>query len=143
MRATFPEDSPLHAFSEAEVQAIFAAGSLRMCVAGEAILSEGEAGDSMYFLINGKAEARLHTGTTVRTYGPGAYFGELSFINPGHKRSATIVAVTDTWLQCRERGQPRDRRLILGCQRATTPDAPAPRRAHRSYRLGCEQGRRN
>lgn len=99
MRATFPEDSPLHAFSEAEVQAIFAAGSLRMCVAGEAILSEGEAGDSMYFLINGKAEARLHTGTTVRSYGPGAYFGELSFINPGHKRSATIIAVTDTWLQ--------------------------------------------
>lgn len=99
MRSSFPADSPLHAFTEAEVQAIFAAGSLRMCVAGEAIVSEGEPGESMFFLITGRAEARLHTGTTVRTYGPGSYFGELSFINPGHKRSATIVAVTDTWLQ--------------------------------------------
>jgi hypothetical protein len=31
MRATFPEDSPLHAFSEAEVQAIFAAGAAGKC----------------------------------------------------------------------------------------------------------------
>lgn len=98
MRASYPADSPLHAFTEDEVKAIFAAGSIRMCVAGEAIVTEGEAGDSMYFVIEGQAEARVHT-RTVRSYGSGAYFGELSFINPGHKRSATIVAVTDAWLQ--------------------------------------------
>jgi CRP-like cAMP-binding protein len=99
MRSSFPPDSPLHAFTEAEVKAIFAAGSIRMCVAGEAIVTEGEAGESMFFVIEGQAEARLHTGRTVRSYASGSYFGELSFINPGHRRSATIVAVTDAWLQ--------------------------------------------
>lgn len=95
----FPPDSPLHAFSEAEVQAIFAAGTLRTCEAGEAILTEGEPGDSMFFLVEGTAEARLATGRNVRTYGPGSYFGELSFINPGHRRSTTVVATSVAKLQ--------------------------------------------
>lgn len=91
---SFPTESPLHAFSEAEVGAIFAAGTLRTCVAGEAILTEGEPGDSMFFLVEGSAEARLATGKNVRSYEPGSYFGELSFINPGHRRSTTVVATT-------------------------------------------------
>src|SRR5262245_38794693 len=48
----------------------------------------------MFFLVEVNAEARLVTGKNVRTYGPGSYFGELSFINPGHRRSTTIVATT-------------------------------------------------
>ena len=48
----------------------------------------------MFFLVEGDAEARLANGKTVRAYGPGSYFGELSFINPGHRRSTTIVATT-------------------------------------------------
>lgn len=99
MRSDFPPDSPLHAFTEEEVQAIFAAGRVRTCVAEEAILQEGEPGDSMFFLVEGQAEARLGTGRAVRSYGPGSYFGELSFINPGHKRSATIVATAPARLQ--------------------------------------------
>ena len=95
----FPPESPLHAFSEAEVDAIFTAGTMRTCDAGEAILTEGEPGDSMFFLIEGTAEARLATGKNVRTYGPGSYFGELSFINPGHRRSTTVVATTLARLQ--------------------------------------------
>lgn len=95
---SFPPESPLHAFSESEVDAIFAAGTIRTCAAGEAILSEGEPGDSMFFLVEGHAEARLPTGKAVRSYGPGSYFGELSFINPGHRRSATIVATVPTKL---------------------------------------------
>jgi diguanylate cyclase (GGDEF)-like protein len=88
----FPADSPLHAFTDPEVRAIFAAGTLRTCSAHEAILVQGDPGDSMFFLVDGHAEARLDSGTTLRSYGPGSYFGELSFINPGHCRSATIVA---------------------------------------------------
>ena len=88
----FPPDSPLHAFSDDEVAAIFAAATARTCAAGEAILTEGEPGDSMFFLVEGRAEARLATGKNVRAYGPGSYFGELSFINPGHRRSTTVVA---------------------------------------------------
>lgn len=95
----FPPESPLHAFTEEEVNAIFAAGKRRSCTPNEAIVAEGEAGDSMFFLVEGSAEARLDSGRAVRTYGPGSYFGELSFVNPGHRRSATIVATSRTHLQ--------------------------------------------
>ncbi len=99
MRTGFPPESPLHAFTDAEVDAIFAAGTLRTCAAGEHVLTEGEPGDSMFFLVEGQAEAALDTGKIVRSYGPGSYFGELSFINPGHRRSTSIVAKTAAQLQ--------------------------------------------
>jgi diguanylate cyclase len=99
VRVTFPPDSPLHAFTDAEVDAIFAAGTQRTCAAGDAILTEGEPGDSMFFLVDGQAEATLDTGKIVRSYGPGSYFGELSFINPGHRRSTSILARTAVTLQ--------------------------------------------
>lgn len=99
MATRFPPDSPLHAFADAEVQAIFAASTAREVGANEAIVTVGTPGESMFFVLEGRAEARLHTGETLRTYGPGSYFGELSFINPGHKRSATITAVTSMRLQ--------------------------------------------
>ncbi len=92
MRSTFLPDSPLHAFTEADLSAIFAACAPRECAAAEVIFSEGDAGDAMYFVLDGQAEAKIHGGKTVRTYGPGSYFGELSFINPGHRRSATLVS---------------------------------------------------
>ena len=98
MQFSFPPDSPLHAFTEDEVNAILTAGTLRACPAGEAILTEGEPGDSMFFLVEGQAEAKLDSGKKVRSYGPGSYFGELSFINPGHRRSVTVVATTDARL---------------------------------------------
>lgn len=99
MRASFPPESPLHVFTDEEVQALFAAGTTRTCAANEVVLTEGQPGDSMFFLVEGQAEARLASGTAVRSYGPGHWFGELSFINPGHKRSATIVATTPSRLQ--------------------------------------------
>jgi diguanylate cyclase (GGDEF)-like protein len=99
MRFDFPPNSPLHAFTKEEVEAIFAAGSSSACEAGEVIVTEGEPGDSMFFLLEGSAEARLQSGKVLRSYGPWSYFGELSFINPGHRRSATIVAATPAKLQ--------------------------------------------
>jgi len=93
---TFPPDSPLHAFTEADLQAIFAACTPRTAAANEVIFSEGDAGDAMYFVMQGEAEARIHGGVAVRTYGVGQYFGELSFINPGHRRSATLVSTRES-----------------------------------------------
>lgn len=98
VKFSFPPESPLHAFADDEVAAIFAAGSLRSVPVGQPILVEGEPGDSMFFLVEGNAEAKLHSGKTVRSYGAGSYFGELSFINPGHRRSTTVVATTDAKL---------------------------------------------
>jgi diguanylate cyclase (GGDEF)-like protein len=97
--SSFPAESPLHAFTAEEVAAIFAAGAQRRCEPGEAIISAGEPGESMFFLVEGQAEAKLEGGRAVRSYGPGSYFGELSFINPGHRRSVTVVATTAARLQ--------------------------------------------
>lgn len=99
MTPRFPADSPLHLFTEDEVKAIFAAGHERTCAIDEVIVTEGEPGDSMFFLLDGFVGARLESGAMVRSYAPGSYFGELSFINPGHRRSTTIVSTTKAKLQ--------------------------------------------
>jgi diguanylate cyclase (GGDEF)-like protein len=99
MTKRFGANSPLSNFAAHEIEAIFAAGSERHFRAGEVIVTGGEPGDSMFFLLEGNAEAQLSNGLNVRRYEPGAYFGELSWINPGHKRSATIVASTAARLQ--------------------------------------------
>lgn len=99
MNVRFPSDSPLHVFTEVEVDALFAAGHARSCEAGEVVITEGEPGESMFFLLEGQAEARVGSGRAVRTYLPGSYFGELSFINAGHRRSATIVVTAPSRLQ--------------------------------------------
>jgi len=101
---TFAADSPLSAYSEEEIHAILAAGTARECAAGDVIVADGEPGESMFFLLEGNAEARLLSGLKVRHYEPGSYFGELSWINPGHKRSATIVASTVVRLQELDQG---------------------------------------
>ena len=88
---TFPPDSPLTAFSAADLDAIFNACTPRDTSANEVIFSAGDSGDSMFFVLEGEAVAKLHDGRSVKTYGRGTYFGELSFINPGHRRSATLV----------------------------------------------------
>jgi diguanylate cyclase (GGDEF)-like protein len=116
MESRFPPDSPLHAFTEDEVQAFFAASTVRTCAPEEVILTEGTPGESMYFLIEGHAEARIRSGRAVRSYGPGSYFGELSFINPGQPRAATIVATTPVRVQ--ELDQASSRTLLATHPRA-------------------------
>jgi uridine kinase len=59
---------------------------------GTEILSEGEEGDYMYFVLEGEAEVRrgsLH----IRSLGPGDHFGELALIGL-RRRAATVVATT-------------------------------------------------
>lgn len=99
MNKRFPEDSPLHVFSDSEIDSVFAAGKERTCKPGDVIVKEGDSGESMFFLLEGTAEAQLIDGLKVRQYEPGAYFGELSWVNSGHKRSATIVATSEARLQ--------------------------------------------
>ena len=100
MHVVFPPESPLHLFTAEEVKALFAAGRELECAADEVIVREGDRGDSMFFVLDGYAGARIEGGATMaRSYHPGTYFGELSFINPGHLRSTTIIATTRVRLQ--------------------------------------------
>lgn len=62
---------------------------------GEAIVREGEPGDSMYIVASGAVMVVLEaSGTTVATIERGGYFGEMSLLT-GDPRTATVVAKGD------------------------------------------------
>lgn len=63
--------------------------------AGEAIVREGEPGDSMYIVASGSVSVVLEaSGTTVATIEPGGYFGEMSLLT-GDPRTASVMATGD------------------------------------------------
>ena len=61
--------------------------------AGSELIREGEPGDALFIILEGKAIVRV-AGVEVNRVGPGAYFGELAILD-GEPRSATVVAETD------------------------------------------------
>jgi CRP/FNR family cyclic AMP-dependent transcriptional regulator len=64
---------------------------------GEEIATEGESGVGFFVIEEGSAHVS-RGGETIRTLGPGEYFGEIALIDGG-PRSATVVAATE--LRCR------------------------------------------
>jgi CRP/FNR family transcriptional regulator, cyclic AMP receptor protein len=69
---------------------------------GEVLFSEGDAGDRLYIMTEGKVKLGRSSGdgreNLLAILGPGQMFGELSLFDPG-PRSATVTAVTDCTLQ--------------------------------------------
>ncbi|MEO7318822.1 MAG: cyclic nucleotide-binding domain-containing protein [Chthoniobacteraceae bacterium] len=61
--------------------------------AGSLIFQEGQPGDKMYIVQQGKIELRVH-GRTVEIVDPEGFFGEMAAIEGG-QRSATAIAMTD------------------------------------------------
>lgn len=61
--------------------------------AGSTIISEGDPGDAFYLLELGEAEA-VKSGTTVKSYSRGDYFGELALLDD-KPRAASVIAKTD------------------------------------------------
>jgi|SRR5436190_876479 len=57
---------------------------------GQAIVEEGDVGDGMYIVLEGKAQ--VDVGGRYHNLGPGAFFGEMALIRR-RKRSATVKAV--------------------------------------------------
>jgi len=98
MRDLFNTESSSHALSQEEIATIFLTGKYCTVTAGEAIVTAGDPGDSMFVLTEGEAQVELGADRGVFEYQPGYYFGELSFINPGQVRTATIRAITDCQL---------------------------------------------
>ena len=65
---------------------------------GNAVVNQGDAGDSMYALVEGLLEVRAdldngHKQVKVKSIEPGEFFGEMSLLT-GQPRTATVVAVT-------------------------------------------------
>jgi CRP/FNR family transcriptional regulator, cyclic AMP receptor protein len=65
--------------------------------AGDRIISEGDEGDTAFFIVAGTVEVLIGKGAKARAVGAlttGEVFGEMSLIEPG-PRSATVKALTD------------------------------------------------
>lgn len=61
--------------------------------AGQTLFNEGDQGDKMYVLLEGKADIFIN-GTVVEEAEPGALIGEIALIEQ-EPRAATVVAKTD------------------------------------------------
>ena len=61
--------------------------------AGVDLIVEGEPGDALFVIIEGRAIIKKDS-VELNRVGPGAYFGELAILD-GEPRSATVVAETD------------------------------------------------
>jgi len=59
---------------------------------GQELIREGAVGDAFYAIGAGQVEV-IQTGTTIRSIGPGGYFGELALLRHA-PRSATVIART-------------------------------------------------
>jgi uncharacterized membrane protein len=76
----------------------------RMVPAGGVVVSKGDHGTSMFIVLSGSARIFVPaTATaaapvvTLKEIGPGEYFGELALFDD-QPRSATVSAITDTWV---------------------------------------------
>ncbi|MBI3070558.1 MAG: mechanosensitive ion channel [Deltaproteobacteria bacterium] len=78
-------DEEIHALANSARRLVFARG--------EAIIREGDEGESFFLMSEGKVEVRVG-GAVVATLGPGNFFGEMSVMT-GERRTATVVAATD------------------------------------------------
>jgi small-conductance mechanosensitive channel len=81
--------------SEEQRRGIAAATRIRVFGSGEAIVRQGEPGQSMFVVCGGRVSVVLEpSGQQVATIGKGGYFGEMSLLT-GDPRTATVRAAGD------------------------------------------------
>ena len=89
----------LDALSPQQIGKLAAESADRVYAAGEPVIREGEAGESMFIVIEGRVEVTVREGdgppVTLRTLGAGDYFGEMSLMT-GARRRATVTAIEET-----------------------------------------------
>lgn len=80
-------------------------GELRSFPSGQPIVREGEVGDTMYVIIDGRAEVRVDSGgqsRRVRELGRGDVFGEMGLIRRD-RRSADVIAASEVEVMAMDR----------------------------------------
>lgn len=97
---TYIRDLPLLArLPDDDLKALAARGRVRRFTAGGTIFNEGDPGDSLYVVIEGRVRISRVSGSgdeaTLALMGPGDCFGELSLFD-GRPRSATATATATT-----------------------------------------------
>ena len=89
------------ALDEDAASALSAALTTRDVVRGHVVFSEGDPGDRLFIVLDGKTKISRTAGdgreNLLTVLGPGEMFGELSLFDPG-PRTATATAVTDSTL---------------------------------------------
>jgi CRP/FNR family cyclic AMP-dependent transcriptional regulator len=94
--------SPLFAALDDDVAAVIeAAMTTRSLVRGHVVFSEGDTGDRLFVVVDGKVKISRASSdgreNLLAVLGPGEMFGELSLFDPG-PRTATATTITETTL---------------------------------------------
>ena len=89
----------LDCLTEDEARSLVANGRIVLFGPGEALVSGGECGESMFVILDGGVQVTGKSGAgpnvSLAKLGPGEYFGEISLLT-GEPRNAIVCAVTDT-----------------------------------------------
>jgi small-conductance mechanosensitive channel/CRP-like cAMP-binding protein len=84
-----------------QMRALAAANPERMYAAGEQVVRQGDAGDSMFVILSGRVEVTTREGdlppVRLAVLGPGDYVGEMSLMT-GAARVATVTTLEETRL---------------------------------------------
>ena len=84
--------------SDEEIERLANASTLRVYAPGEAIVRQGQEGNSMFVIIRGSVKVQIPEEgyqKTLNTLGENDFFGEMSLLT-GEPRSANVIAVTET-----------------------------------------------
>ncbi len=101
-REVFAELRPLPMFApltDAQIEQLVRGAALQRYAAGEMLVRQGNAGDSLFVIKSGKVRVDVKNDfgqvTTVAALGPDEFFGEMSLLT-GEPRSASVIAQTET-----------------------------------------------
>jgi putative iron-dependent peroxidase len=75
-----------------ELRFIASRAESREYPAGATLCEQGQTGDEFFVIVDGRADAK-RDGSTLRSIGPGDFFGEIALIDKG-PRTATVTATT-------------------------------------------------